>query len=677
MFAGRLVDAADSFSPEQIAFFETKIRPVFVDHCWKCHADDAKGGLRLDGREDALAGGDSGPAIEPGKPDASLLVRAVRYADPAYQMPPGGKLPPATIRALEEWVALGAPYAADTGAQGPRSVRRGEFAVSDADREHWAYRPVVRPPIPAGPAASPVDAFLDEKLRSRGVLANGRASPRELVRRAWFDLVGLPPPVAEVDAFERDPSDAAWAALVERLLAMPAYGERWGRHWLDVVRFAQTNGYERDAEKPHVWRYRDWVITACNADMPYYRFLREQLAGDLLEPRTDSGLIASGFWHLGTWDDEPDDARLARYDELDDMISAVGQGLLGMTINCARCHDHKFDPVGQRDYYGLLGMVHGIRRYSPKHGMEKRKKQDAAQKDAEREETVEIDADAFARLADGDGWALCAIDGAPPGKARVLVRGNPGSPGAEVEPGLPEVLRGIALEGSVPNSRDRRGLAAWIADAANPLTARVLVNRVWLHHFGRGLVSTPNDFGLAGEPPTHPELLDWLAAEFTGRGWSVKHLHRMIMASAAYQRSSRAEAAECLAADEANTLWWRQNRRRLEAEAIRDAFLVAAGTLNPAAGGRGFFTTVGRDSLAGQSKPGKGWEISPPAEQHRRSVYGFVKRTLLAPELESFDYTNTTSSVGQRSVTTVSPQALLLSNGGFARAQAAAMAERI
>jgi hypothetical protein len=689
--------ADDTFSPEQSAFFEAKIRPIFVEHCWKCHTDDEQGNLRLDSRDSALAGGDSGPALVPGDAAASLLVKAVRYADPAYQMPPSGKLPAAAVAAIEEWVALGAPYPGATKSAGAGAVRRGEFTVSDDDREHWSYRPVERPSVPAGAGTAAIDAFLDQKLAARKLAANPEATPRELVRRAWFDLVGLPPPIEEVTAFEGDPSAAAWQALVERLLAMPAYGERWGRHWLDVVRFAQTNGYERDGEKPFAWRYRDWVIDAFNADLPYDQFVRQQIAGDLLEPRNDSAQIASGFWHLGTWDDEPDDGRLARYDELDDMLATVGQGFLGSTINCARCHDHKFDPVGQADYYKMLGMIQSVRRYSPRYGVEKRKKKktkekaeaavqtEAAkqsekqpEKEEEQEEIVEIDAAAFVKLSQPGEWALAAVDDKrAPAQAHVLIRGNPATPGAAVDPGIPSVFTGRVPDAQLAGFTGRRALAEWIASPANPLTARVMANRIWLHYFGRGLVPTPNDFGFAGVPPLHEELLDWLAAEFMEHGWSVKHLHRVIMNSQAYRRSSNADRAECLAADEGNDLYWRQNRRRLEAEAIRDAFLTAAGTLHTQAGGRGFFSTLGSDCLAGQSKPGKGWEISPAEQQCRRSVYGFVKRTLLLPELESFDYTNTTSSVGERSVTTVSPQALLLTNGAFARRQADVMAKRI
>jgi hypothetical protein len=678
------VGSAAAQDADTAAHFEAKIRPILVAHCWKCHADDAKGNLRLDSREGALQGGDSGPAFVPGDPDASLLVRAVRYDDPAYQMPPSGKLPAASIAALEEWVKRGGSYPpAAAGA----AVRRGEFTVTPADREHWSYRPVVRPPVPPG-EGSPVDAFLDAQLAARNLAHNPRATPRELIRRAWFDLVGLPPSIEEVEAFERDPSAAAWRQVVDRLLAMPAYGERWGRHWLDVVRYAQTNGYERDDEKPWAWRYRDWVIAAFNADMPYDRFVREQLAGDLLEPRSDGGLIATGFWHLGTWDDEPDDGRLARYDELDDMLATIGQGFLGSTINCARCHDHKFDPIGQKDYYRLLGMIHAVRRYHPKHGLEKKPRPKPAEKQAQgkesvtlqepAEERVEIDASAYLKLSQSGEYAMVVRDaaGAAP-RTTVFIRGNPATPGAEVKPGIPEVLSGIVPDSQLAELSGRRALAEWIASPANPLTARVMVNRIWLHHFGRGLVPTPNDFGVAGVPPEHPQLLDWLAAEFVARGWSVKAIHREIMLSRAYQRSSRADRPDCTAADEANTLLWRQNVRRLEAEAIRDAMLAVSGRLNPAAGGPGFFQAVGRDAVSGQSKPGRGWKISTAEDQCRRSVYGFVKRTLLLPEMESFDYTNTTSPVGERAVTTVAPQALLLTNGDFARTQAAALAKRI
>ena len=677
--------AAGPDAADDAAHFEAKVRPILVAHCWKCHAADAKGSLRLDSRETALEGGDSGPAFVPGQPDASLLVRAVRYTDPAYQMPPSGKLPAAAVAAVEEWVKRGGYFPPATGGA---TVRRGEFSVTDADREHWSYRPVVRPPVPAG-GGSPVDAFLDAKLAARNIAANPPATPRELIRRAWFDLVGLPPPLEEVVAFERDASDEAWRRVIDRLLALPAYGERWGRHWLDVVRYAQSNGYERDDEKPWAWRYRDWVIAAFNDDMPYDRFVREQLAGDLLELRSDGGLIATGFWHLGTWDDEPDDSRLARYDELDDMLTAIGQGFLGSTINCARCHDHKFDPLAQKDYYRLLGMIHGVRRYSPKHGLEKKprpqppaaataEKTAAAPAPKAEEELVEIDAAAYLKLPQAGDYAMCVrdADGAVP-RARVFIRGNPATPAAEVEPGVPQVLAGLVPESQLAGLSGRRALAEWIASPANPLTARVMVNRLWLHHFGRGLVPTPNDFGVAGVPPEHGELLDWLAAEFVARGWSIKEMHRTIMLSRAYRRSSRADRPDCVARDEANTLLWRQNGRRLEAEAIRDAMLAVAGRLNPAVGGPGFFQTVGRDALAGQSKPGRGWQLSDPAEQRRRSIYGFVKRSLLLPEMESFDYTNTTSPVGERAVTTVAPQALLLTNGGFAREQAAALAARI
>ena len=643
---------------DDAAFFERSIRPLLVERCLECHGEKEEGGLRLDGRAAVLAGGDSGPAAVAGDPAASLLVKAIHYADPAYQMPPAGKLPEREIALVEEWVRRGMPWPGSAGEPAP-ATRRGGNGITEADRNRWAYAPLVRPEVQdAAPGTVPIDAFLSRSRAEAGIVANGPASPRELVRRAWFDLVGLPPPLGEVEAFERDASDAAWDALVDRLLAMPAYGERQARAWLDVVRFAQTNGYERDDEKPFAWRYRDWVISAFNADMPFDRFAREQIAGDLLEPRSDSGIVASGFWHLGLWDDEPDDARLARFDELDDALSTVGQAFLGTTIGCARCHDHKFDPFSQADYYALLGLVKGVRRY---------------------ERVVlppKTEAAMFVPLSAEGEWALAARESTePPEPTHVLVRGNPATPGAEVAPGLPEVLRDrVPLDQGLAG---RRLLAEWIASPANPLTARVAANRVWQRHFGRGLVASPNDFGAAGFPATHPQLLDWLASDLVASGWSLKSLHRTVMRSRAYRMSSKADRPECIAADEPNDLLWRQNRRRLEAEAIRDAMLAVSGSLHPATGGRGFFMQVGPDSLAGQSRPGLGWEVSHPLERTRRSIYGYVKRTLLVPELEALDFTNTTSPVGERAVTTVAPQALLLVNGDFARSRAGALAESV
>ena len=659
--AGAETSPAGGPGADQV-FFESRIRPLLHERCLECHAAAAEGGLRLDSRAGLLAGGDSGPAAVPGQPAESLLLKAVHYADPALQMPPTGRLAPTQIEALEEWVRRGLPWPGSEG-EPVAAIRRAGFTISDADRARWAYSTVIRPTITvdgegADPGVGAIDSILRARMAEAGISPNPPATPREQVRRAWFDTVGLPPPLEVVEAFERDSSDAAWEALIDTLLAMPAYGERQARHWLDVVRYAQTNGYERDDEKPYAWRYRDWVIGAINDDMPYDRFVREQIAGDLLEPRTDSAVVASGFWHLGTWDDEPDDVRLARFDELDDALSTIGQAFLGTTLGCARCHDHKFDPISQADYYSLIGMIRGVRRYEramlpPK-----------------------PDAAMFLPIAAGEEWALSAREAdASADPCHVLIRGNPATPGVVVAPGLPELFR--SEEASSSGLEGRRALAEWIVSPVNPLTARVAANRVWQHSFGRGIVATPNDFGAAGLAATHPELLDWLAAELVDSGWSLKSLHRTILRSRAYRMSSRADRPECLAADEPNTLLWRQNRRRLEAEIIRDAFLAASGSINPAVGGRGFFMQVGTDSLAGQSRPGLGWEISHPREQDRRSIYGFVKRTLLVPELESLDYTNTTSPVGERAVTTVAPQALLLVNGDFARSRALALAERV
>jgi len=586
---------------------------------------------------------------------------------------------------------------------------RSEASAAEPVMEqgHWAYRPVARPSLPRVRqrhwVTNPIDAFVIARLEASGLSPNRPATKRELIRRAYFDLIGLPPAPEAVAAFEADPSPAAWTRVIDGLLAQPQYGERWGRHWLDVVRYGQTNGYERDAEKPFAWRYRDYVIQALNLDVPYDRFVREQLAGDELPDASMASLVATGYYRVGAWDDEPDDKRLAEYDELDDFISTTGQAFLGSTIGCARCHDHKFDPFTQRDYYALVAIFHNVRPYAvPSFASdsptllplttpevatrwqqevrtrlaaleaEMGSEQDSRKREALRRQLEELRAN-----PPPFPLALAVRDRPTQAPAtRLLVRGNPANPGDEVRPGFPASLTSEAPK-LVPTSGRRLALAEWIASEANPLTARVIVNRTWRHHFGRGIVPTPNDFGRAGRPPSHPELLDWLASEFVVQGWSLKQLHRLIMQSSAYQMSSIADNVPARSVDEGNVRLWRQQLRRVEAEVIRDAALAVSGQLNLSMGGRGIFPKLSREVLAGQSRPGNGWEESPPTEQSRRSVYLFVKRTLLVPLLESFDFTNTTTPVGERASTTVAPQALMLLNGEFFQQQATAWATRL
>jgi hypothetical protein len=654
----RGAESAPPVAPETAAFFETKIRPLLIENCFSCHSDKKqKGSLRLDSLAALKTGGDRGPVIVPGAPEKSLLIQAVGYADPDLHMPPKKKLSKVQIEDLTRWVRMGAPWPG-TAVAVTEPAKSSEFKITDKDRAFWSFQPIRRPHAPQPKdnswVANPIDAFIFGKLEEKGLHPNSEASKRDLLRRAYFDLIGLPPSAAEVEAFVRDPAADSWERQIDRLLSLPQYGERWGRHWLDLVRYAQTSGYERDEEKPYAWRYRDYVIRAFNEDKPYNQFIVEQLAGDQLAPVTADGIIASGFYRLGVWDDEPDDARQAAFDELDDIVATTGQAFLGLTVNCARCHDHKFDPISQRDYYRLLAFVHNIR------GNERAR--------------FEKDSATYTLLGTKE-WALSVRDktGAPP-VTHVLFRGNAATPGEEVQPGFLEVLDSRSPARSLPR---RRALAEWIASPDNPLTARVLVNWLWQHHFGRGLVPTPNDFGKTGVAPTHPELLDWLAADFIAGGWKMKRLHKQIMMSRAYRLSSHTDNTAAVAVDEGNSLFWRQNLRRLEAEALRDAALAVSGNLDGRMNGRGIFPRLDREIIAGQSRPGLGWEISNDRDLCRRSIYIFVKRTMLAPMLEGFDYSNTAQSLGDRPITTVAPQALLLLNSDFMQEQAEALAHRI
>ncbi len=658
--------APPAASPAALAFFETKVRPVLAENCFKCHGPQKhQGGLRLDSRAALLAGGDQGPAVVPGEPERSLLIKAVRHQDDDLKMPPTKKLSPRQIDDLAQWVRLGVPWpGADQAPPATRSA--GEFQIRDGNRAHWSFQPVRRPALPKvkDPAAAvnPVDAFVLARLEAKGLHLGPPATRRELIRRAYFDLLGLPPTPEEVDAFVHDERPDAWERLLDRLLASPHYGERWGRHWLDVVRFGQTHGYERDDEKPNAWRYRDYVIKAFNEDKPYDQFVREHLAGDEIEPITDDGKTATAFYRLGVWDDEPDDARQAEFDALDDVLSTAGEAFLGLTLGCARCHDHKFDPLGQEDYYSLLAFFRNVaptKRDNPR--------------------PIQLP------LAAGGKTLAVTESGPEPPATHLLIRGNAATPGKLVGPRFPLMLC-ASKEAATPaipkppagskTSGRRRVLAAWVASADNPLTARVMVNRVWQHHFGKGLVATtPSDFGRNGAAPTHPELLDWLAADFVEGGWRLKRLHKVVMTSRTYRQSSRVRDKGAIDPD--NALLWRQNLRRLEAEAVRDAVLAVSGRLNPEMGGRGIFPTLPPEVLSTQSRPGLGWGKSEPRQECRRSVYIFVKRTLGVPLLESFDFASPDKSVAARPTTTIAPQALILLNSSFMEEQSAAFADRL
>ena len=707
-------EGAESTGAAALDHFEKHVRPVLVEHCYPCHSgeiDKPKAGLRLDGREFILRGGESGPAALPGDPENSLLIRAIRYTDKDLQMPPKkGRLAEAKIQALVAWVQQGLAWPTETNAI-PSAKR--PLTVSTEDRQYWAFQGVHRPPLPSVHQGdwvrNPIDAFVLNKLEAKGIAPNPAATRRELIRRVYFDLLGVPPTPEEVAAFEADPSSDAYSKLVERALARPQYGERWGRHWLDVARFAQSNGYERDGEKPLAWRYRDYVIRSLNDDKPYDRFIVEQLAGDELPDATAESVTATAFQRLGVWDDEPDDKTMADYDELDDIISTTSTAFLGLTLGCARCHDHKFDPIPQTDYYQFLAFFRDVRpndnaryaldspNYLPlappakvKEWTEERRlriqtleSQIACAREGPGKRSLESELEqARARNWPGE-WTLGVRERTENRLAtHVLIRGNPSMPGPEVNPGFLSVLGGghpqlrPPAPGAVSTGR-RLALAHWIASRDNPLTARVAVNRIWQHHFGQGIVRTASDFGHAGMAPTHPELLDWLAAEFVDGGWSMKHLHRVILESQTYQMSSRNENALAQNADPDDTLLWRQRLRRLEAESVWDSVLSVTGELNPEMGGRGFFPHLNGEVLAGESRPGMDWELSSAAERARRSVYVYVRRTMLAPLLEAFDYNTTSSPLPERPVTTVAPQALMLLNSDWAHARARAFAARL
>jgi len=1030
-----------NFTAEQEAFFEKEVRPILTAKCVKCHGGEEKVASEffLTSRAATIRGGELGPAVDLAKPEESQLLQAIRYE--ALEMPPSGRLPKEQLAILERWVREGLPWPARLESE-PKHVAEKKPGVTGEDRQYWAYRPVVEPPVPAAKngewVRTPIDAFILAKLEERGLTPTTPAEARALIRRATYDLTGLPPTPEEVEAFaekfarsskdggteeRRDrESEKAYSELIDRLLASPHYGEKWGRHWLDLVRYAETHGYERDSAKPQSWRYRDYVVDSFNRDKPYDVFLREQLAGDELDEVTPETLTATGYYRLGIWDDEPADRELARYDILDGVVATTSSVVLGMSVGCARCHDHKRDPIPQRDYYRLLACFRDItdmnrdnlrriatdadraeyeRRtvekqaaeaeiYADLYAIEQRFLADAPKQGiavgeargadlteiryrfyrdswdslpdfdslkpettgklnrslislepASRREAIGLvfeaqlrvpkqgeyvfsargrdgirvtvagrtvvdkpkrgyhegegrielaagvtpirieyfngtqtpelrlawsgpdftqrplsadgkpgerdDSDtwAYSTQVDGNDWmqpefndrtwrrgrAGFGTHGTPGSKigtewktkniylrrkfrlaavpermtldlhhdedvtifvngqkvysaegylrnyervtlpaeaskhlkvgentiavsckqtgggqyidvrladrvetiedfvrrygekvlgatetkryvelverfeasrretipapgidvmavaergtqpTHVLLRGLPAMKGDEVSAGVPEVLTPASFDFAKPTGRGessgkRTELAEWLTDAKNPLTARVLVNRVWQYHFGRGLVPSTNDFGKLGEQPTHPELLDWLATDLVRHGWKLKRLHKLIMTSSAYRLSSRG-TAEGLATDAGNSLFWRFNMRRLAAEEVRDSILAASGQLDLRVGGQSVYPPIPAEVLAGQSRPGEGWPTSNGADAARRSIYVHVKRALQLPILATHDQADTDASCPARYVTTVPTQSLGMLNGEFLQEQAGAMAERL
>jgi hypothetical protein len=797
--------AAPPLSSDQVEFFEKKIRPIFVERCYKCHsssAGKAKGGLFLDSREGVLKGGDSGPAIVPGDPEKSILIRAIRQTD-ELQMPMKEKLPDEQIADFVAWVKMGAPDPRIAAAT-PVSAKPAP-SLAEA-RRFWAFQPPREsaPPIVRAPwCRTPIDNFILAKLEEKKMSPAPEADRRTLLRRVTVDLTGLPPSPEEVEAFLKDESPEAYEKVVERLLASPRYGERWGRHWLDVARYADTKEWVVDEERrlPYPYTYRDWVIKALNDDLPYDRFLLLQIAADRIVTGDDkNNLAALGFLTVGR-------SFLNRQpDIIDDRIDVISRGLLGLTVTCARCHDHKYDPIPTKDYYSLYGIfassaapkempLLAAPKMSPDYAaylkelgardaeitkfketrrveisatfrtapqiaaylvaaQESKGKPDdeakaaglnaailkrwiawlhtnppelaawtafatkpagelwesligspaaVAQAFAEPPASIKDAAERFAKILQDDAFKplvtaaefpssipIAEIDGfltgddrgklkklrrnveelhhhpgappramtleeqATPHNPRVFIRGNAGSPGEEVPRQFLAILspdERVSYKGG-----GRLELAKAIASPENPLTARVFVNRVWAQHFGAGLVRTPSNFGVRGDAPTHPELLDWLARTFVADGWSMKKLHRLIVLSSVYRQSSR-DHAEYRKSDPLNLLLWHQNRRRLDLEAMRDSILAVSGTLDLAMGGRSV-------------------ELTTTPYSPRRTVYGYVDRLNLANLYKTFDFAVPDMHSPQRFVTTIPQQALFMMNSPFLMEQAGRLAEQ-
>jgi len=897
--AQELSDAA------KVTFFDKKVYSILKENCFKCHGSEEKlkGHFRITSRAGILKGGEIGPAVNLKEPDKSLLLAMISYKDIDHEMPPKAKLSQEDIDILTQWVKLGAPYNPKleiAGNDEPEKLPNTQ--INARTRAYWAYQKMHRPEVPkvdnADWGRNPIDAFIYAKLKVGNLAPNAPADRRQLIRRAYYDLIGLPPTPEEVNAFVHDKSPRAWRNVIDGLLERPQYGEKWGRHWLDLVRFAETNGYERDSRKDLIWMYRDYVINAFNEDKPYNRFIMEQVAGDELPDKTSDSITATGFYRLGIWDDEPADRPLARYDYLDDILRTTSETFLGMTVGCARCHDHKIDPIPQKDYYSLLSFFadispHGkggtnhvpinntpadkaafdlkvvakqktemaltgeiaaiekgfLKDLAKKHPevavtLQKRGSRnaevlpDSIKKGQVWEYTLEKPANNWFEIAfDDSKWKKgpggfgtlgtpnshprthwntkdiwlrkdFGLEGIPSkltltihhdedaeiylngklihsvkgyvdnykklditkaalevlqtgrntvavhcrqtnggqyidigltadlsqtstdvlvrkfgrellgdsklahwnslrrqlaasqsqkltfqaGKAMavaergrqptwVLKRGNPQLKGEEVQPAFPQILGAGEVE--VPKEYDsgktsgrRRVLAEWLASKENPMTARVMANRLWQHHFGRGIVRSSNNFGFIGDQPTHPELLNWLAAEFAEGGWTLKRMHRLIMLSRTYQMSSAGNKA-ALAKDPNNDLFWRFDMRRLAAEEIRDSILNLTGQLNLKMGGPSIYTEIPQEVAKTASRPGAAWGRSSKEDAARRSVYIFVKRSLHEPFLAAFDWADTDNTCDVRFVTTVPTQTLTMLNSKFLNDSAETLANRL
>ncbi len=644
--------------------FSERVAPILEARCVHCHeGTKPKGGLSLVTAELVRQGGDSGPAVVAGKPDESLLVDYITGNEP--QMPKGEQpLAPTDVTAIREWVASGAEW--------PAGVELADKRQYDLD--WWSLRPLKRPSVPKVQSnwpRTPVDAFVLAKLREKDLSPSPEADRRTLIRRLYFDLVGLPPSFDEVEAFVADADPRAYEKLVDRLLESPDYGERWARHWLDVVHYGDTHGYDKDKVRPNAWPYRDYVIRVFNDDKPYSRFLEEQVAGDVLYPGTADGIIATGFIAAGPFDfvgqievaEGTMSKAITRNLDRDDMVTTTIGTFNSMTVQCARCHSHKFDPITQEDYYSLQAVFAGV---------------DRAERPFPAGGGVATAGVVFAAASEFKAEGQLAPTHGKPRVMHVLKRGSEKDPGAEVGPGtcgyLPQLGARFPVDAAAGEGARRVALARWLTSKENPLTWRSIVNRVWQYHFGHGIVETPNDFGRMGAPPTNVELLDWLAAEFRDGRQSIKDLHRLICTSAVYRQASVGNV-ECEKVDGADQYLWRMNRRRLEAEALRDSVLVVAGQLDATRGGPPFRVFGFKDDHSPHYK----YEEYDPDDptSHRRSVYRMIVRSVPDPFLTTLDCADASALVPRRNETLTPLQSLALLNNPFMVRMAERFAERV
>jgi hypothetical protein len=766
------------FAPAPILADDLSVRAytILQKNCFMCHGAAKTSGLDLRTADTALAGGEHGPAIVPSEPENSRLFRMVSHAlQPT--MPPGKKLAPDDLDTLRAWIGAGASFegAENTGiTKAADSLAIPERPITAEERNYWAFMKPTRvdPPQVPLPAwrANPIDAFLLSAMRAKGLKPAPRADRRTLIRRAYLDLLGLPPSPEEVEAFVQDPARDAWPKLVDKLLASPHYGERWARHWLDLVRYADSEGFEFDRDRPEAWRYRDYVASAFNHDKPYDRFVKEQLAGDEYDypdskEAARQAIIATGYLRLGP--SGGGGGERGRQESLDDIITTTSMTFFGVTVGCARCHDHKFDPIPQKDYYRIQAAFFSTRPLTHPLVEPEAVKAYTAELDRLakierplRKAKTELEApyrkrlmdEAIARLPEymQIAWrtppeqrtegqklnvqqiektlttdtlskrigeqqivalmtaeeqekhgqlvrqlqdlqkqkpamypsAMAMSDSSrKPQPSYFLHRGSLDAKGPVMTPGVLTVVSENEYKFPDPPEQAkttwrRRGLAEWIASPENPLTARVMVNRIWQHHFGEGIVRTPSNFGKMGEPPSHPQLLDWLAVEFVARGWSIKSMHRLMMISEAYQMASTDVPAN-LAIDSENRFFWRMPRLRLEAEVIRDSILAAAATLDRTVGGPCVYPYISPDLF--QSSTQRTWPGKPDDDPStwRRSLYVYSKRSIRYPMFEAYDQPNLVNTCDRRNRSTIAPQALLLMNNSFVLTHARYFAERL